>query len=110
MIPNFEFRKFKPNLDVALFANAMLLQVLDHVPYGSLAAAALVKEDNRFLCFLEVQTNDDTILEHSMSHDPKTAVRLAGERMKDRMQEWKVEHLTVDAPTFWDFKEIGPRG
>src|SRR5438309_461721 len=106
MTTHFEFKRFKPSIDLALYANTMLMQVLDYLRSGTIEEARMVREKGKYRCVLSVKLPDQALEEDAVSADPKTAVALLGERVKEKMMEWNVEHFTVNAPSFWDFKEV----
>ncbi len=106
---NFQFENFKPTPELALYANTVLIRLMDYIPDGAVSTAVLKKEKHKFSCLLEVQGRRVTFFEDQSSADPKTAIDSTSEKMREQMLEWQSERIQLTEPTFWNFKEVRPK-
>jgi hypothetical protein len=105
-MPTIEFKKFKPSSDLAIHAEAILLQLADFVPTGAVIYAYVAKLKEKYRCFIQVSSQSDRFAQDFSSTDPIHAIDEVSEKLKQEILNWKVDHLKINQPSFWNFKEV----
>jgi hypothetical protein len=101
-----EFKKFKPKRSLSVHVQAVILQLVDFVPAGATISAYISKLKKKYQCLIQVITPSSRFVENVLAEDPDLAIDMVSERMKVEMQNWRLEQMAMDEPSFWDFKEV----
>lgn len=115
MFESFHFRNFEPTDEIILYANTMLSQVMEVAPEDSTCLAALVKNDDRYICHFEIHSRSGKFIGETSDTDPKKAVDRMDTTMREKISKWKASRFMTEPEQsaengFWPVKKGGRSG
>ncbi len=105
-MPTIQFKKFRPNSDLAKHAETMVLQLADEVPIGAVIRAYVARLKEEYQCCIEVIFQSQRFAQNARCQDPSQALSEVNKKLKNDLMKWKLEHLELSEPSFWNYKEI----
>ena len=101
MFNKFEFSGFKPQKDLALFANVMLFQLGDCIEDQFISLGTLAKIGSKYFCLMEVLLPTKAFLEESSAEHPKTALENANKKMRERIVDYNSAQFSIASAGYW---------
>jgi hypothetical protein len=106
LLPKFQCLSFKPTEGFAKHAQSLLLSLIDFAPAGASISAYISKVKSRYQCLIQVRTPATRFVQNTLSDSPARAFDAVNEKIKSEMREWQLNHLRMEEPSFWNFKEL----
>ena len=107
MFNKFEFSGFKPQKDLALYADGMLFKLGDCLEDQFISLGTVAKIGSKYFCLMEVLMPTKAFLEESSAEHPKTALENTHRRMRERIAQYNTEQSSIANAGFWEQAEIG---
>src|ERR1022692_3922533 len=85
MYSNFEVKNMKMSDDIEIEGEVMLMHINEYVPAALSAIAKMAKLAGKFVCHLEVCSEDDFFVTEVASSDAKSCLRVAEKNMLQKM-------------------------
>lgn len=102
----FQFTQFKPSRELARSTEGLMFQLADVVPPETSVSTKVSRVKKRYLCLVQVKTPHAQFMENATCANPVTGIGKVGDKIKKDILGWQVDHLTVNEPSFWNFKEL----
>jgi hypothetical protein len=93
MFEKFQFRRFQPSEEVALYANAMLSQIMEIAPADATCFATMAKASAKsgesYIGRLEVASSEGQFKAEARAQDPYQCIDILDDRIRHKIKEWK---------------------